>query len=228
MSDDLALMRNTSAQSLVLEDAGAPFWDALRACSCLPLQSRQKLRIVPLLTLLECANLRTHLRVLYIDIDIHHGDGVEEAFYTTDRVLTCSFHKFGEYFPGTGDVRDIGMKRGKGYAVNVPLRDGITAEGFQGIFRPVSCRFICYGESAGSAWRRRHGAPTRRSPLMLVAGCYPMRSRTVGRVTREAKALRAPHSADLLTTKPSLCRSFNTSWTGIVQELWCCNAAQIH
>jgi histone deacetylase 1/2 len=43
--------------------------------------------------------------VLYIDIDIHHGDGVEEAFYTTDRVMTVSFHKYGEYFPGTGDLR---------------------------------------------------------------------------------------------------------------------------
>ena len=48
---------------------------------------------------------RYHQRVLYIDIDIHHGDGVEEAFYTTDRVMTVSFHKFGEYFPGTGDLR---------------------------------------------------------------------------------------------------------------------------
>ena len=51
--------------------------------------------------------LRYHQRVLYIDIDIHHGDGVEEAFYTTDRVMTVSFHKYGEYFPGTGDLRVI-------------------------------------------------------------------------------------------------------------------------
>lgn len=36
---------------------------------------------------------------------MHHGDGVEEAFYTTDRVMTVSFHKYGEYFPGTGEVR---------------------------------------------------------------------------------------------------------------------------
>lgn len=49
--------------------------------------------------------LKYHQRVLYIDIDIHHGDGVEEAFYTTDRVMTVSFHKYGEYFPGTGDLR---------------------------------------------------------------------------------------------------------------------------
>ena len=46
-----------------------------------------------------------HQRVLYIDIDIHHGDGVEEAFYTTDRVMNVSFHKFGEYFPGTGHLQ---------------------------------------------------------------------------------------------------------------------------
>lgn len=43
--------------------------------------------------------------MLYIDIDVHHGDGVEEAFYSTDRVMTASFHKYGDFFPGTGDVR---------------------------------------------------------------------------------------------------------------------------
>jgi acetoin utilization deacetylase AcuC-like enzyme len=49
--------------------------------------------------------VRYHNRVLYIDIDVHHGDGVEEAFYTTDRVMTVSFHKYGEFFPGTGELR---------------------------------------------------------------------------------------------------------------------------
>ena len=49
--------------------------------------------------------LKYHARVLYIDIDIHHGDGVEEAFYVTDRVMTVSFHKFGDFFPGTGAVK---------------------------------------------------------------------------------------------------------------------------
>ncbi|ORY30812.1 hypothetical protein BCR39DRAFT_528477 [Naematelia encephala] len=81
--------------------------------------------------------LRIHPRVLYIDVDVHHGDGVEEAFYVTDRVMTASFHRFGEFFPGTGDVKDVGMKKGKGYAVNVPLRDGITDETFHSIFKPV-------------------------------------------------------------------------------------------
>ncbi|KAN0061013.1 histone deacetylase (class I) Clr6 [Thecaphora frezii] len=81
--------------------------------------------------------LRVHLRVLYIDIDVHHGDGVEEAFYSTDRVMTASFHKFGDFFPGTGDVRDVGVKKGKGYSVNVPLRDGIGDPEFRDLFRPI-------------------------------------------------------------------------------------------
>ncbi|KAH9482165.1 histone deacetylase (class I) Clr6 [Psilocybe cubensis] len=86
--------------------------------------------------------LRTYPRVLYIDIDCHHGDGVEEAFYTTDRVMTCSFHKFGEYFPGTGSQDDRGRGKGKGYAVNVPFKDGITDESFKSVFEPVITRVL--------------------------------------------------------------------------------------
>ncbi|KAL5361908.1 hypothetical protein BJX96DRAFT_94651 [Aspergillus floccosus] len=81
--------------------------------------------------------LRFKQRVLYIDIDVHHGDGVEEAFYTTDRVMTVSFHKYGEYFPGTGELRDIGVGHGKYYAVNFPLRDGIDDVSYKSIFEPV-------------------------------------------------------------------------------------------
>ncbi|KAI9891395.1 MAG: histone deacetylase [Vezdaea aestivalis] len=81
--------------------------------------------------------LRYKQRVLYIDIDVHHGDGVEEAFYTTDRVMTVSFHKYGEYFPGTGELRDIGIGAGKHYSVNFPLRDGIDDKSYKGIFEPV-------------------------------------------------------------------------------------------
>ncbi|CAF4413599.1 unnamed protein product [Rotaria socialis] len=86
--------------------------------------------------------LKYHQRVLYVDIDVHHGDGVEEAFYTTDRVMTVSFHKFGEYFPGTGDLRDIGAGRGKYYAVNFPLRDGIDDDTYETIFKPVMTKVI--------------------------------------------------------------------------------------
>jgi histone deacetylase 1/2 len=51
--------------------------------------------------------LKVHQRVLYVDIDIHHGDGVEEAFYTTNRVMTVSFHKYGDFFPGTGALGEL-------------------------------------------------------------------------------------------------------------------------
>ncbi|KAI0126828.1 histone deacetylase RpdA/Rpd3 [Xylariales sp. AK1849] len=81
--------------------------------------------------------LRFNKRVLYVDIDVHHGDGVEEAFYTTDRVMTVSFHKYGEYFPGTGELRDIGISQGKYYSVNFPLRDGIDDSSYKSIFEPV-------------------------------------------------------------------------------------------
>ncbi|KAJ7473739.1 histone deacetylase RPD3 [Mycena galericulata] len=86
--------------------------------------------------------LRTHARVLYIDIDIHHGDGVEEAFYTTDRVMTASFHKYGEFFPGTGTQDDRGRGRGKGYSLNVPLDDGITDEAYKSVFEPVMQKIL--------------------------------------------------------------------------------------
>ncbi|KAL9713229.1 hypothetical protein Ac2012v2_004470 [Leucoagaricus gongylophorus] len=86
--------------------------------------------------------LRSHPRVLYIDIDCHHGDGVEEAFYTNDRVMTCSFHKFGEYFPGTGTQEDKGRGKGRGYAINVPLKDGVTDQSFRSIFEPIVAKIL--------------------------------------------------------------------------------------
>lgn len=77
--------------------------------------------VIGILELLKC-----HRRVLYIDLDVHHGDGVEEAFYTTSRVFTMSLHKFGEgFFPGTGSPRDVGMGDGRYTAMNLGLFDGI-------------------------------------------------------------------------------------------------------
>jgi len=61
-------------------------------------------------------------RVLYIDNDAHHGDGVQEIFYDSPDVLTLSFHETGRYlFPGTGAVHERGRGAGRGYAINVPL-----------------------------------------------------------------------------------------------------------
>lgn len=61
-------------------------------------------------------------RVAYIDIDVHHGDGVQEAYYSDPSVLTISIHESGQtLFPGTGFVKEIGEGGGAGYSVNLPL-----------------------------------------------------------------------------------------------------------
>ncbi|GHP12359.1 histone deacetylase [Pycnococcus provasolii] len=86
--------------------------------------------------------LKEHQRVLYIDIDIHHGDGVEEAFYTTDRVMTVSFHKYGDYFPGTGALDDVGHDVGKYYSLNVPLRDGVDDAAYETLFVPIMSKVM--------------------------------------------------------------------------------------
>jgi acetoin utilization protein AcuC len=62
------------------------------------------------------------LRVAYIDIDAHHGDGVQAAFYSDPNVLTISTHERGDrLFPGTGFVDEMGEGEGRGYSVNLPL-----------------------------------------------------------------------------------------------------------
>ncbi|XP_068104145.1 histone deacetylase 8 isoform X2 [Hyperolius riggenbachi] len=85
-------------------------------------------------------------RVLYIDLDLHHGDGVEDAFSFTSKVMTVSLHKFSPgFFPGTGDVTDIGLGKGRYYSVNVPLQDGITDDKYyqvcEGVLKEVFASF---------------------------------------------------------------------------------------
>lgn len=78
------------------------------------------------------------LRVLYIDIDAHHGDGVQEAFAGTDEVLTISIHESGLYtFPGTGFPAENGYGPGEGFSANVPLPAYATDECFALAFGEV-------------------------------------------------------------------------------------------
>jgi histone deacetylase HOS2 len=84
--------------------------------------------------------LRRYPRVIYIDIDVHHGDGVEAAFLSTDRVMTVSFHHYdleNQFFPMTGNITDCGNGRGKYYTVNVPLKDGIDDKSYISLFESV-------------------------------------------------------------------------------------------
>ena len=70
-----------------------------------------------------CAQLADRgMRVAYVDIDAHHGDGVQAAFYESDQVLTISLHESGRFlFPGTGFAEERGSGKGAGYSINVAL-----------------------------------------------------------------------------------------------------------
>ncbi|KXZ56578.1 hypothetical protein GPECTOR_1g52 [Gonium pectorale] len=95
-------------------------------------------------------------RVLYIDIDVHHGDGVETAFKKSEKVLSISLHKWDDgrmqasidtlnhgkpqrpvFFPGTGKKNDLGEGQGKYFTVNVPLQDDITDESYFHVYKAV-------------------------------------------------------------------------------------------
>ena len=102
--------------------------------------------------------LRTHPRVLYIDIDVHHGDGVEEAFARQPRVMTLSYHRYGPYddtghkfFPGTGDLTDVGARGtpGERFAMNVPIPSGIDDRQYKLLFESITGSTIeAYNPSA--------------------------------------------------------------------------------
>ena len=77
-------------------------------------------------------------RIAYVDVDVHHGDGVQAIFFAEPRVLTISLHESGEYlFPGTGFVNEHGAGEAVGTAVNVPLPPGASDEAWLAAFRAV-------------------------------------------------------------------------------------------
>jgi acetoin utilization deacetylase AcuC-like enzyme len=97
-------------------------------------------------------------RVMIIDIDAHHGNGTQTAFYDTDEVLFVSMHQFPCY-PGTGNIGEVGAARGEGFTVNIPVEKGTGDNDFVGginsIVKPlayayqpqmilVSCGFDLY------------------------------------------------------------------------------------
>jgi acetoin utilization protein AcuC len=87
--------------------------------------------------------LRQGARVAYVDIDAHHGDGVQKAFYDSDRVLTVSLHESGRYlFPGSGEVGELGSGAGAGYSVNLPLAPSTSDDTYLWALRQVAAPLI--------------------------------------------------------------------------------------
>jgi acetoin utilization protein AcuC len=96
---------------------------------------------------LAILRLREHgLRVAYVDIDAHHGDGVQHAFYGDPNVLTVSTHERGErLFPGTGFVHELGEGDAAGFSVNLPLEaytdSAVYLPAFEAVVPPLLERF---------------------------------------------------------------------------------------
>ncbi|HEV8531621.1 MAG TPA: acetoin utilization protein AcuC [Methylomirabilota bacterium] len=85
---------------------------------------------------------RKNWKIAYVDIDAHHGDGVQFAFYGDPNVLTFSSHERGDrLFPGTGFVEEIGEGEGLGYSVNLPLQpytdDAVYVPAFEAVVPPL-------------------------------------------------------------------------------------------
>jgi acetoin utilization protein AcuC len=78
------------------------------------------------------------LWVGYIDVDVHHGDGVQQILYEDKRVLTISLHESGQYlFPGTGGIHELGFGLGRGLKLNVPLEPETSGESYREVFEEV-------------------------------------------------------------------------------------------
>jgi histone deacetylase 1/2 len=85
--------------------------------------------------------LRSYPNVLYIDC--HYGDFVDKVFDTRDRDMTCCFHNSVDIFLGIGTQEDTkGHGKGKGYAINVPLKDGSMDESYTRVFESVSPQML--------------------------------------------------------------------------------------
>jgi len=82
-------------------------------------------------------------KVLYLDVDVHHGDGVQNAFYDRNDVMTISFHQTGQtLFPGTGFEDEIGIGKGQGYSVNLPLPIGTYDQAYIKAFDEIAVPLI--------------------------------------------------------------------------------------
>jgi len=127
-------------------------------------------------------------RVVYLDIDAHHGDGVQEAFYDTDRVLTISLHESGVcFFPGTGFEHEIGTGKGKGYTVNVPLLPHTDDALYMKAFDEVAFPLIAAYDP--DILVTQLGADTfRTDPLTRLE----ITTQSYGYILRKLKALRIP------------------------------------
>ncbi len=87
--------------------------------------------------------IKKDIRIAYLDIDCHHGDGVQWLFYDDPNVLTINYHETGRFlFPGTGDVSERGQGAGKGFSINFPLLPKTPNKLYLNLFRKTAPRIL--------------------------------------------------------------------------------------
>jgi len=113
-------------------------------------------------------------RILILDLDAHHGNGTQEIFYDTDRVLYVSLHQDPRGFPGTGFADEIGEGKGLGYTVNVPfpyrIDDQIYLKAFDEIVVPVTRQYKPQFILASAGFDGHYTDPI--GGLALSTNCY--------------------------------------------------------
>ncbi len=90
------------------------------------------------IAIMDALTSHPELKIAYIDLDAHHGNGVEKPFYENPNVLFVSLHETGRLlYPWTGNETDMGRGKGKGYTINVPLEEGVDDEIYNFVFDAV-------------------------------------------------------------------------------------------
>jgi acetoin utilization deacetylase AcuC-like enzyme len=126
-------------------------------------------------------------RVLILDIDAHHGNGTQETFYETDKVLYISLHEDPRSFPGTGFVEEVGTGKGLGCTVNVPLpfqtSDQIYLKAIREIVTPIVRQYKPQFMLVSAGLDGHYTDPV--ANLSLSVTCYPKIYETIMKLASE-------------------------------------------
>ena len=142
----------------------------------------------PAVAIAKVLELRPEWRVMYVDVDVHHGDGVQWIFYNEPRVLTVSLHQSGRYlYPGTGFPDELGDGSARGTSVNVPLLPFTGAADYlwalEEVLSKVAAAFRPDLIVTQLGADTHHGDPL--ANLGLTMPAYPRMARILHEVARE-------------------------------------------
>jgi acetoin utilization deacetylase AcuC-like enzyme len=129
-------------------------------------------------------------RVAIVDWDVHHGNGTQDIFYESDRVLFCSTHRYGGFYPGTGAASERGQGVGLGFTLNVPMRAGDGDRTVTSAFRDVILPAVAAFEPQlmlVSAGFDAHRADPLGGLAMTEQGFYELAAMTVETADRFAE-----------------------------------------